>query len=121
MKHQNIFLEIANIFCQRQKSPSFVRDEQSIYTHSHNLSGRLLHPYGVEYDFEFDIKINDDTFYPLKNDYINFSLYPSNDIPWSKHFSEYPLTTRVGWRGESMLWENLHYQPNVVYEFKEPS
>jgi hypothetical protein len=31
----------------------------------------------------------------------------------SKHWTDFPDTTRVGWRGPIMLWERLHCMPQV--------
>jgi len=45
--------------------------------------------------------------YEINNDgYINI-----NKIP--KHWTEFPDTTRIGWRGPIMLWDKLINYPNV--------
>ena len=48
----------------------------------------------------------------LKNDFVNGRI-KKLDKPIKKHWSEFPDSTRVGWRGPIMLWEKLEGNTNV--------
>lgn len=41
---------------------------------------------------------------------------PTGWIPTHKHWTDFPETTRVGWRGSIMLWKHLSDLPKVFYD-----
>ena len=59
----------------------------------------------------------------IENGYVNITnevLKSSETIPdyWQPkhlHWTEFPETTRIGWRGPIMLWENLDKMSSEVY------
>jgi hypothetical protein len=66
---------------------------------------------------EFDIDLGD-FWYPLKNNKVpesnEYDLFDLSKYS-GKHYSEFSPDTRIGWRGEMMLKENMDKCPNVYW------
>lgn len=76
----------------------------------------------VEYEsepkpFEFEIEYAKGKWYPLSK-----GVLPAKDsqgafklLGTAKHWSEFPKTTHVGWRGPMIAWENLDKLPKIYF------
>ena len=116
----------------------FFESNWAIYIHEKDLKGALLFEFEIEddnldlvdmtdicqSDFEFHVEYETkhSCWYPLENGYLpasdpqGFSNFSWNE---KKHWSEFPLDTKVGYRGPMILWSNLDKMPNVIYPFSE--
>jgi hypothetical protein len=122
----------------------FFRNEWAIYVHDKDLTGRMLffafecEKFGLDQtiseldpdtispdkicqpNFEFDLEYKPCCWYPLHDGYL-----PESDpqgfskFPWKekRHWTSFPDTTRVGWRGPFIRWDKLKSMPNILYPF----
>mmetsp|Transcript_19884 Transcript_19884/g.35477 ORF Transcript_19884/g.35477 Transcript_19884/m.35477 type:complete len:288 (-) Transcript_19884:144-1007(-) len=99
----------------------FFRENKATYTHSGaDLRGTVKWTWDPEkdYDFEFDLEYKSKCWYPLKN-----SCFPTVTLTMSRfspehegrHYSTYPPSTHVGWRGPWMPWSALADLPKVTW------
>jgi hypothetical protein len=106
----------------------FFKKECHTYIHEDGLKGKMFWNYGEDSDFEFEIEYEQNHWYPLRNGYL-----PKEDPMLSKvsgnckafcgsfsyskpkHWSTFPRSTRIGWRGPIMLWKDVNEQPNVYW------
>lgn len=75
--------------------------------------GRYCFP---EFHIEYDLSC----WYPLENGYLTLSDCKGfakfqYDLP--KHWSTFPETTHLGWRGALIRWDHLKMLPDVSYPF----
>jgi hypothetical protein len=80
-------------------------------------------------NFEFHIEYKHHCWYPLENGYLPaFDSQGLSHFPWEvkppagtepqkQHWSMFPKTTRVGWRGCFIPWSKLDEMPNIIWEF----
>jgi len=114
----------------------FFKRNWGIYIHESNLKGKLVFEFETCQDtdfldieklpelcqpeFEFHIEFEDDCWYPLKNGYL-----PATDrqkickFPWTKpqHWSVFPESTRIGFRGHCLKWSTLDDMPDIIWPF----
>jgi hypothetical protein len=94
--------------------------EPMIYTHDSDLKGQGDWGY-YKGEFEFDLEYKTDYWYPLTNGYL-----PAEDeqkcvaFSWSKpqHYTQFPTSTCLGWRGPMILWTDLPKMPDVKFDIK---
>jgi hypothetical protein len=101
----------------------FFKETRSIYVHEEGLCGRMEWHWDKKKKhtselFEFEINYKPKHWYPLKNGYLpEIDPLQDEDYPsWGsagRHWSEFPETTQVGWRGPMLLWDKLDQQPPV--------
>lgn len=110
-----------------------LRDNWAIYIHEENLRGKLVFWFdcGMDMeqidvdqidrpDFEFHIEYKKDSWYPLKDGYLpGYDPQGFSEFPWEnkqkQHWTSFPETTCVGWRGHFVLWSKLEEMPNIIY------
>lgn len=96
---------------------------QSTYTHSEGVSGALVFdfeaPGAAASPFTWHIEYKPDCWYPLCD---NYECYPRDeDGAWPerpaelRHWSTYPGSTRIGYRGPCVRTETLAAMPDVFY------
>ena len=81
-----------------------------------------------DFDFEFDIEYKKGFWYPLENGYLpQFDSQGLFQFSWphdlnregpdnqKQHWTTFPETTCVGWRGHCILWSKLEEMPDIVY------
>jgi len=98
----------------------FFRENKMVYTHDANLKGIMSWPYGI-YNKEFEIEYIEDRWFPL----INGCLPPTDPKSYNnpqgsthtvpKPWQEFPVTTRVGWRGPMVIFSKLKDLPKVYW------
>jgi hypothetical protein len=105
----------------------FFRQKVSVYIHKHDLVGEIAWDFVISHknmddyysfepdrEFEFDINYRGSNWYPLTNGRLPPAdpqgLAQFGDAA-GKHYSEFPPTTLIGWRGPMMLWERLAELP----------
>ena len=93
------------------------------YIHKDGLSGTLIIYLGYNEilieNFEFHVEIDQNRWYPLKNGYL-----PKNDpqymyaFDFNKdiHWTEFPVSTGIGYRGPAVLKSKLELLPNIVWD-----
>lgn len=59
---------------------------------------------------EFDINYEHKRWYPLTDG----KLLNTGDFH-SRHYTSFPLSTKLGWRGEMMFQENMDKCPDIIY------
>ncbi len=121
------------------KPVDFFKDNWAIYLHESDLHGKfLLFPGECSEDislidineilsspipvpkFEFHIEYLEHYYYPLKNEYLP-AVDPQGffEFTWPKnqkqHWTNFPRTTRVGYRGYFVLWSKLNDLPNITW------
>lgn len=63
------------------------------------------------------VAVEEDGFIHITTEVVNEGEeIPSHWEPKHMHWSEFPDTTIVGWRGPIMLWDNLKNMPQVYYD-----
>jgi hypothetical protein len=117
--------------CEYHNKPSvitephnFFKQSIGIYTHDENLKGWFKFIEDSRQDFEFDVEYKKNHWYPLENG----RLPDSNDNGiccsfgnkkgWS--WRQFPLDTRIGWRGPMIEISKLEHCPKVYYADNEP-
>jgi hypothetical protein len=70
-----------------------------------DLSGKILFKWQKDSlqnptNFEFDVNLNKDDWYSIKNGIVN-------DEDKSRHWSELPKKTNVGWKGPMLFWKDI--------------
>ena len=106
------------------KPKYFYRKSLAVYTHDKELKGSILFNFeGAEpMDFEFEIEYKRYHWYPLTNGKLpkkesqNYSHFGDKA---GKHYTQFPKTTLVGWRGPAIRYELLKDLPKV-YWFYDP-
>ena len=100
----------------------FFRHNTATYKHYTDLKGELtFHWTDKDYkssDFEFDIEYEKNNWYPLEN-----GKLPKNDpqglfeFPFGKEmdWTEFPESTKIGWRGEMMLWDKVILESDIYW------
>lgn len=101
------------------KPEHFFRENTATYVHAQNMKGKLTF-HGIDYtrDFEFDVEYDKDCWYPLED-----GCLPKEDeqklapfsFPEPKPYTDFPTTTRVGWRGPMILWEKVKELPDIYW------
>ena len=95
------------------------------YTHDNDLYGTTTFEWDGEAQdtdpFEFEIEYNNDTWFPLKRgivtQYSGDAWREGHPVDLKKvHWTEYPTTTRIGWRGPMIPTDCLETMPKVLYE-----
>jgi hypothetical protein len=100
----------------------FFRHNRATYTHIGDLKGTLVYHWGdgdsEEYDFEFDVEYMSHRWYPLKDGHLP-ARDPQGIAPFDyeepKPWTDFPVNTRVGWRGPMMLWEKVIPYDNIFW------
>lgn len=106
----------------------FFRCNSVTYTHDSGVKGTMVYHWGglgpersdsKEYkNWEFEIEYEKDKWYPLKGGYLPASdpqKFASFHYEDKKHWSTFPKSTRLGWRGPMMVWEKVKHQPNIYW------
>ena len=103
----------------------FSHSHTATYRHCKGLSGSLeiswcdqRHEERQEWnDFEWDLEITPDRWFPLRRGRIQDDPKFDYRIPpmCKKSWKEYSLSTRVGWRGPCVLTEELASMPYIFY------
>lgn len=100
----------------------FFRFNRVTYVHERRLEGKFIFHFeevdNFEADFtEFDVEYCADCWYPLTNgtlpaqdDFDDFIF----DDHMPRSWTDFPETTRVGWRGPMLLWDVAIDQPNIL-------
>lgn len=112
------------------KPNELLSDNWAIYIHEEGLRGKLVFWFNCKNDeeqinvdqpnFEFHIEYTKGSWYPLKEEYLpgadpqGFSKFPWDDNQ-KQHWTSFPETTCVGWRGHFVLWSKLDQMPNIGY------
>jgi len=115
---------------QSYKPLELLCDNWAIYIHEGDLRGKLVFwfdckndteqiesDHSDEPDFEFHIEYKKGHWYPLKDGYLpeydpqGFAKFPGE----KQHWTSFPETTCVGWRGHCLLWSKLGEMPDIVY------
>lgn len=121
----------------------FFKDNWAIYIHEENLKGKALifafecegNIDDVDIDkmsindlcqpnFEFHLEYKPYCWYPLKEGYLP-EIDPQGlcNFPWTDgqkyHWTSFPDSTRVGWRGQFILWSKLKDMPNIIYPYSK--
>lgn len=109
---------------------TFFGENFAIYKHENGLKGKILFSCLKEYqDFEFHLYMDDSLctafnetsygcWYPLTNQYMpavdedGFIKFAHTEL---KHYSKFPDTTKVGWRGPMIKWTNLKIMPKIYW------
>lgn len=109
--------EDANSWNTAVDAPQFFRNNWAVYTHTEGLKGQILFGWQTQpLDFEFHLEWESRKWYPVTQgclparDPQGFSAF---EFAGPKHFSSFPPSTRVGWRGPMVLWSGLHAWPRV--------
>lgn len=115
----------------------FFKSNWAIYVHEKDLKGKLIFSFEIDDlmnineidlndicqpNYEFDINYKTCSWYPLTDGYL-----PASDpqgfsqFPWTeaKHWREFPTNTKVGWRGNMIMWSKLKDMPNIIYPFSK--
>ena len=72
--------------------------------------------------FEFDIEYLEGNWYPLTDGYLppkDPQGFAKLNFKTKKHWKEFPKTTRVGWRGPMIKWDDLDKLPNIIIPLDE--
>jgi hypothetical protein len=89
----------------------FFSSNRHTLTYLGNMKWNIRYPFGIDFihNIELDVSKLDNImkWYPISDDgKIEF-------LRVSKHWTDFPDDTRVGWRGPIMLWNKLLTMPNV--------
>jgi hypothetical protein len=100
----------------------FFQYKTATYTHDRDLKGHLICHWkdrdSKDYPFEFDIEYILGNWYPLKDGYLpkkdpqGFAKFEYSE---PKHYSTFSNNTRIGWRGEMMLWSKINDTRKVFW------
>ena len=88
----------------------FFRQNRHTYTHGEGLQGILHLHYGnteedtILVDFEFDLLTEEGVWLPLKDEKLG-----------DNHWSSFPATTKVGWRGPMVKWDDVDKIGSIYY------
>lgn len=109
----------------------FFQENHQKITYLGNMSWLIRFNWGedIEHPIHLDVSALQ-TYWkwcPLEDGYINIveeiikegETLPSHWCPTHKHWTEFPETTRVGWRGPIMLWKYMAQLPAVYYSDKK--
>lgn len=103
----------------------FLENSVATYTHNNELNGNIFFPeINQDMEFEFHIEFNKNHWYPLTNgrlpltDDQGFSDFGEKS-GW--HWSQFPLDTRIGWRGPMIVTSKIKMLPKVYYENNDPT
>lgn len=96
----------------------FFRKSYGILKYGGNLQGTMKFcDISVQRPFEFHIEYKKDQWYPLKNEYL-----PAHDpqnifklLGKQKHYTEFPKSTHVGFRGPMIFWQDMANLPNIYW------
>lgn len=123
-------LDQDNLFnCEDCNEPSiicepteFFQDVVGVYTHEENLKGRFQ-SVDIDRDFEFDVEYKKNHWYPLTE-----GRLPADDddcvcafgdkCGW--HWNQFPIDTRIGWRGPMIETSKLQLCPKVYWLENKP-
>lgn len=109
----------------------YFKDHYALYTHAtHNIhnneqciNGSIrwsfdLNNYEDWRFWEFDINFNKENWYPLRNNILpkNNGTFDSGIYEEEKHYTDFPLNTRLGWRGPAILWSDMDHLPLILHE-----
>jgi len=76
-----------------------------------------LNTSGLETNWEWYAISQQDGYVNITNEILKSGeIIPKHWKSKRIHWTEFPETTRVGWRGPIMLWEDLDKMPNVYYK-----
>jgi len=97
------------------------------YTHSRDLKGTIVYHWAQEnspeYPFEFEIEYAPGNWYPLTDGHLP-ARDPQEMAPFDydepKPYTDFPVDTRLGWRGPMMKWDDLDIQPDVFWHDDTP-
>jgi len=91
---------------------------QGIYIHDNNLQGMFLFNNDTEpQNFEFHIEWIPDHWYPLRNGILKSDEQFTFPVEFEgKSWKEFPLNTRIGWRGPMIQKKYLKYFPLIYKE-----
>lgn len=81
----------------------YFRDNWIIYTHDTDMKGTIDWSFGESREFEFEIEYSPGCWYSMYD--FQYDEY--------QHYTTFPESTRVGWRGPMLLWEKVKDQPKV--------
>ena len=125
------------------KPQEFFNSNWAIYEHEEDLKGKyLLFSFECGNDinendldnaqldglcqpnFEFHLEYMNKSWYPLNEGYLPGSDPQGfSNFPWAsdqdQHWSSFPETTKVGYRGHFVLWSKLEEMPNIIYPHSE--
>jgi hypothetical protein len=101
---------------------TFFRYNRGTYVHNKDLSGELTMHWKDKDStdkFEFHLEYMPGKWYPLNN-----GVMPGEEqgLPWTEeqHWTKFPQTTKVGYRGPMILWSKLKEMPKIYWkEFEE--
>jgi hypothetical protein len=85
----------------------FFKGQKARFIRSANdnlLIGKMIWSYTTEEQFEPDIEYKKNHWYPLQDGKVG-----------SKHWSKFPKSTKIGWRGAMIPWKNVAQLPKVYY------
>ena len=102
----------------------FFRQNKITYYHRKNLQGKIVfHNDGKDEieleNFEFDIEYIPNNWYPLKNGHLppkDSQGISTFNYTEPKHWSEFEMHTRIGWRGPMIKWEYIDQFPKVYWD-----
>ena len=100
---------------------TFFRFNRGTYTHNDSMKGTMVFHWEdenfVDNCFEFDLEYMEKNWYPLKNGMLPKELY--NGWEKDKHWTDFLITTKVGYRGPMILWDKLKEMPKIVQDLTD--
>ena len=114
--------ELWNKSDKKYSPEKFFRNSRGTYINDKDLSGTMIfHWKGYTakqstMPFEFELEYLPCHWYPLKKGKLPARARGAK-FPWdkAKHWTEFPPTTKVGFRGAMINWNNLKDMPKVYY------
>ena len=102
----------------------FFRSNKATYIHDADLHGTIVWSWSKEKQpFEFELNYDNERWYPLIDGHIpRRDKNRFRDAPYktAKSWTSFPATTRVGWRGPSMPWNDLDKYQKVWFYQEHP-
>ena len=100
--------------CYSPKRYFHLINKVETYIHSHDLQGTMLWSWGEKGPFEFDALMESKaTWYPFENGVMRYDK--DKDV----HYSQYPNTLRLGWRGQSFIYDKILDLPRIQSPVEE--
>ena len=104
----------------------FFKHQMGEFIKNKDMTGKLIFYNGINHDsnnnliidpFEFHIEYKLNYWYPLQNNIISITNPEFKHINenYSKNINEFPLDTRVGWRGPMIKVDLLRKLPLIFY------